>query len=75
MDVTGVYGGLQQPGKPIPPEITKLTSITDEMVSGQMIDMQAVHDLVAPADLIIAHNAGFDRPFCEAFSSVSSDRA
>lgn len=74
-DVTGVYGGLQQPGKTIPPEITKLTGITDEMVSEQLIDMQAVRALVAPADLIIAHNAGFDRPFCEAFSSAFSDKA
>lgn len=74
-DVTGIYGGLQQPGKPIPSEITKLTGITDDMVAGQKIDMQAVHDLVAPADLIIAHNAGFDRPFCEAFSSAFSDKA
>lgn len=74
-DVTGVYGGLQQPNKSIPAEITKLTGITDDMVSGQMIDMRAVRALVAPADLIIAHNAGFDRPFCEVFSSAFSDKA
>ncbi len=74
-DVTSVYGGLQQPSRPIPAEITKLTGITDEMVSGQMIDMRAVRSLVAPADLIIAHNAGFDRPFCEHLSSVFSDKA
>ncbi|MNR87227.1 DNA polymerase III PolC-type [compost metagenome] len=74
-DVTGVYGGLQQPGKPIPSEITRLTGITDLMVAGQMIDMEAVETLVAPADLIIAHNASFDRPFCEAFSSVFCDKA
>ena len=74
-DVTGVYGGLQQPSIRIPADITKLTGITDEMVAGQMIDMQAVRALVAPADLIIAHNAGFDRPFCEAFSSAFSDKA
>ena len=54
-DITGVYGGLQQPTISIPPEITKLTGITDEMVAGQMIDMQAVRALVEPADLIIAH--------------------
>ncbi len=74
-DVTGIYGGLQQPSIRIPADITKLTGITDEMVAGQMIDMQAVRDLVARADLIIAHNAGFDRPFCEVFSSAFSDKA
>lgn len=67
-DVTAVYAGLQQPGKPISPEITKLTGITDEMVFGQAIDMRALNELVAPADLVVAHNAGFDRPFCEALS-------
>ncbi|MGG2479144.1 3'-5' exonuclease, partial [Rhizobium sp. BR5] len=31
--------------------------------------------LIAHADLIIAHNAGFDRPFCEAFSPIFRDKA
>jgi DNA polymerase-3 subunit epsilon len=74
-DVIGVYGGLHQPTTPIPPEITRLTGITDEMVAGQMIDMQQVRRMVAPADLVIAHNASFDRPFCEAFSNVFANKA
>lgn len=74
-DIIGVYGGLQQPGTSIPPEITRLTGITDEMVEGHMIDMQQVRRMVAPADLVIAHNAGFDRPFCEAFSNVFAAKA
>jgi DNA polymerase-3 subunit epsilon len=74
-DITGAYGGLRQPEKSIPLEITKLTGITDEMVGGQTIDMQRLNELVAPADLVIAHNAGFDRPFCEAFSAIFSDKA
>ncbi len=74
-DVIGVYGGLHQPTTPIPPEITKLTGITDAMVAGQMIDMQQVRRMVASADLVIAHNASFDRPFCEAFSNVFANKA
>ncbi|WP_431324427.1 3'-5' exonuclease [Rhizobium sp. YTU87027] len=74
-DVVGVYGGLQQPMNPIPPDITRLTGITDEMVAGQMIDMAQLRALITPADIIIAHNAGFDRPFCEAFSPVFSGKA
>jgi len=74
-DVTGVYGGLQQPGGAIPAEITKLTGITDDMVSGQTIDMVALEALIAPADLLIAHNARFDRPFCEVFSAIFSGKA
>ena len=74
-DVTGVYGGLQQPSVPIPPVITKLTGITDAMVTGQVIDTAALEALIAPADLIIAHNAGFDRPFCETFSPLFHGKA
>ncbi|TWB07793.1 DNA polymerase-3 subunit epsilon [Rhizobium sp. ERR 1071] len=74
-DFTGVYGGLQQPSIPIPAEVTRLTGITDAMVLGQLIDMPAVRALIEPADLIIAHNAGFDRPFCEAFSSIFARKA
>ncbi|MBP1886451.1 3'-5' exonuclease [Sinorhizobium mexicanum] len=74
-DITGVYGGLQQPTSPIPAEITRLTGITDEMVTGHMIDTAQLRALVEPADLVIAHNAGFDRPFCEAFSPIFVGKA
>jgi len=74
-DIIGVYGGLQQPSRPIPPEITRLTGITDAMVEGQVIDIRSLSKLIEPADLIIAHNAGFDRPFCEAFSVVFAGKA
>nr|WP_235911918.1 3'-5' exonuclease [Mesorhizobium xinjiangense] len=67
-DVVGIYSGLRQPSAPIPPEITRLTGITDEMVAGQAIDIATLDALIEPADLIIAHNAGFDRPFCEKLS-------
>lgn len=74
-DVTGIYGGLRQPDVPIPEEITRLTGITDEMAAGQAIDIDRLTSLVTEADLIIAHNAGFDRPFCEAFSPIFRDKA
>ncbi|HEV7309219.1 3'-5' exonuclease [Ensifer sp.] len=74
-DVIGVYGGLRQPGVSVPAEITKLTGITDDMVAGQTIDLSALAALIEPADLIIAHNARFDRPFCEAFSPIFSAKA
>ncbi len=74
-DVIDVYGGLRQPGGPIPPEITRITGITDDMVAGETIDLARVQAIVARADLIIAHNAGFDRPFCEAFSPMFEKKA
>jgi DNA polymerase-3 subunit epsilon len=56
---------LQDPGRPIPPEITTLTGISDVMVQGQQIDEALVIGEFAAAALIIAHNARFDRPFIE----------
>jgi DNA polymerase-3 subunit epsilon len=74
-NVTGVYGGLQQPSIAIPADITRLTGITDAMVAGQTIDIARVQALIESADLIIAHNAGFDRPFCETFSPAFAPKA
>lgn len=74
-DVVGVYGGLQQPMNSIPPEVTQLTGISDEMVAGQVLDMGAVRAIVDLADLVIAHNAGFDRPFCEALNELFTRKA
>ncbi len=61
-----VYDGLEDPGMPIPAEIQALTGITSEMVRGQRIDEQRVAAMLNGADLVLAHNAGFDRPFAEA---------
>jgi DNA polymerase III subunit epsilon len=64
-DVVGVFSALREPSQPITAEITRITGITDELVRGQSIDLDAVERFVEPADLVIAHNAKFDRPFCE----------
>jgi len=45
------------------------------MVAGQVIDVARLKSLIEPVDLIIAHNAGFDRPFCEAFSPMFCNKA
>ena len=67
-DVIGTFNALREPSVPISPEITRLTGITPEMVAGQVLDLEAVERFIAPADLVIAHNARFDRPFCERLS-------
>jgi DNA polymerase III subunit epsilon len=63
--VLGSWEWFEDPGVPVPPEITKITGITDEMVAGHRIDAQAVNDLLGRAVLVIAHNANFDRRFLE----------
>jgi DNA polymerase-3 subunit epsilon len=70
-----VYESFEDPGKPIPAQITEITGIDDSMVQGQRIDDAAVAALVLEADLVVAHNAGFDRPFVEARLPVFAGKA
>jgi DNA polymerase-3 subunit epsilon len=61
-----VYDGLEDPGMPISREIEAITGISNDMVQGQRLDEARVAALLGGVDLVIAHNAAFDRPFVEA---------
>ena len=60
-----VFDELEDPGKPISAEIEKLTGITNDMVKGERINDGRVAEMLVGIDLVVAHNAGFDRPFVE----------
>lgn len=66
---------FEDPNKPLSDEIVQLTGITDEQVKGKAIDDRRVAELVADADLVIAHNAAFDRPLVERRFPVFRDLA
>ena len=70
LDVGEPFQGLRQPDRPISPEVTAITGIDDSLVEGHSIDATAVARFAAPASLVIAHNAGFDRKILERFSDV-----
>jgi DNA polymerase-3 subunit epsilon len=63
--VTGIFQALNEPSRPIPANTIKLTNITNEMVAGHRIDDAALENFVADANIVIAHNAAFDRKFAE----------
>lgn len=65
--LTGTFQGFNEPSIRILPEIVELTGITNELVAGQRIDAAAVEEFVRDANLVIAHNAAFDRKFAERF--------
>jgi DNA polymerase-3 subunit epsilon len=50
---------------PISREVQEITGITDAMVRGQRLDEARIAQMLEGVDLVVAHNAGFDRPFCE----------
>jgi len=61
-----VFDELEDPGMPIPKEARDITGITDADVAGKRLDEARIAALLDGVDVVIAHNAGFDRPFCEA---------
>ena len=69
-EVGDSFHSFREPSKPIPPEITAITGIDDAMVAGHVIDPADVAAFAAPAALVAAHNAAFDRRFLERYSQV-----
>lgn len=65
LSIVDACNELQDPGKPIPEEVTKVTKITDEDVKGKHIDWARVELLLKQSHLIICHNSGFDRNLLE----------
>ena len=61
-----VFDEFDDPGKPISSEIEQLTGISNDMVKGQRLNEARIAELLEGVDVVVAHNAGFDRPFVEA---------
>lgn len=60
-----VHDWLEDPGYSLPPEIVRLTGLTDRDLAGKQIEEPAVLALLSDADLIVAHNASFDAAWIE----------
>jgi DNA polymerase-3 subunit epsilon len=56
---------LNDPGKPLTDEIRKLTGISDEDLAGKSLDMDVINLMLVGVDLVVAHNAGYDRKVLE----------
>lgn len=64
--VTGrPYSWLEDPGAPIDAAVSRLTGLDDAAVAGRSIMDPVAASLIADAHFVVAHNAGFDRPFVE----------
>ena len=59
------FDSLNDPGEPLTPFISRLTGLTDADLAGQALDVKGAAALIEGADLIIAHNARYDRPMVE----------
>lgn len=54
---------LNDPKEPLPDEIIQLTGLTDSMLAGQWFDDEAIGNVLDDIDVLVAHNARFDKPF------------
>lgn len=62
------FARFRDPARPIPPEVSDLTGITDAMVAGTAIDPAEIEAFLGGAvALVVAHHSSFDRRFAERF--------
>ena len=65
LEIVETFSALREPSQPIPPDVVRLTGVTNADVAGRSIDAEAVASFVAGSSIVVAHNAAFDRPFAE----------
>jgi len=65
VEITNVYESFNDPGIPISDEASLVNGITNDMVAGKSIDWHNEGLLFESSDLIVAHNASFDRAFMD----------
>ena len=74
LGVINSYQSFNDPEESIGAEITRVTGITDEDVKGHSLDWELVSTLIGNADIIVAHNANFDRAFMDRYLPLSKDK-
>lgn len=65
VEVDAPYSWLEDPGRPLAPEIVGITGLNDFDLVGERIDDSRAVRIIGSADFVVAHNAAFDRPFVE----------
>ena len=73
-EVLEITSQLECPKAAISAEITQVTGITNEMVAGQRIDDAHVARIIKNSNVLIAHNAEFDRAFFDIRFPDMADR-
>ena len=68
------YESFQDPEEYIDEKVSMVNGITNDMVDGHAINWDSVEEIMESADLIIAHNAGFDRAFMDRYLPISKEK-
>jgi DNA polymerase-3 subunit epsilon len=76
-DLIGIinqYESFQDPEEPIDEKVSKVNGITNDMVDDHAINWAPVEEILESTDIIVAHNAGFDRAFMDRYLPLSKDK-
>ena len=68
------YESFQDPEEHIDEKVSMVNGITNDMVDGHAINWDSVEEILDSADIIVAHNAGFDRAFMDRYLPISKEK-
>tara|TARA_B110000438_G_scaffold195968_1_gene187529 strand:+ start:211 stop:1071 length:861 start_codon:yes stop_codon:yes gene_type:complete len=74
LGIVDEYESFNDPEEALDPVITRITGLTDDIIAGHSIDWEAVSRILNSADIIIAHNAFFDRGVMDRHLPLSQDK-
>jgi DNA polymerase-3 subunit epsilon len=74
LNIVNSYESFNEPVQPINNMITKITGIDKKMVSGKSINWSILDQILKSVNIIISHNASFDRPFIEKHLKLSRNK-
>ena len=74
LGVIAEYQSFHDPNELIDEKITLINGINNEMVQEYSIDWDEVNNLISTADIILAHNASFDRAFMDRYLTLSTEK-
>ena len=67
------YQGLREPDCPMHPMAMAAHGLSEYELSGQQLDLMKMQNMFSRCDMVVAHNASFDRRFIEPVLPVSSE--
>jgi len=62
-DIEETRSWLEQPREALTEEISRITGLTDDDLRGQWFDEEAIAAVLKSCDILVSHNARFDRSF------------
>ena len=68
------YESFNDSNSVLDPKITLITGITKGMIKDEKIDWTIVGEIFDNSDLIVAHNARFDRGFLDRYLAISKEK-